>query len=190
MSEQEQAELLEELGRDKTSEMTQQQIKPLEIIEGEINFYKQQTAIGIMEIGKRLIEAKEQLPHGEWGKWLKEKVEFSDRTARRFMQCSSEFSNSSTLRNLGQTKLFALLDVPLDDREEFMSTSHEVNGETKTVDEMTSRELQQAIKERSWGFRKRKTAFSEFLIWKIYASSKNLKSMGRVIIISLVPIIV
>ena len=33
----------------------QLQIGPLETIESEINFYKQQTAIGIIEIDKRLI---------------------------------------------------------------------------------------------------------------------------------------
>lgn len=101
-----------------------------------------------MEIGKRLIEAKEQLPHGEWGTWLKEKVEFSQETARKFMKCASEFSNSNTYWNLGQSKIFALLDIPVEDREEFMAAPHEVNGETKTVDEMSARELQKAIKEK------------------------------------------
>lgn len=129
-------------------ENTQMITRPLETIEGEILFYKQQTAIGIMEIGKRLIEAKAQLPHGAWGTWLKEKADFSHKTANRFMQCANEFSNSSTLTNLGQSKIFALLDVPLEEREEFMATPHEVNGETKTVEEMSARELQKAIKEK------------------------------------------
>lgn len=130
-------------------EETKQMItRPLETIEGEILFYKQQTAIGIMEIGKRLIEAKAQLPHGTWGAWLKEKVDFTDRTARRFMKCASEFSNRTTLSDLGQSKLFALLDLPIEDREEFIDTPHEVNGELKTVEEMSARELQKAIKEK------------------------------------------
>ena len=31
----------------------------------------EQTALsGAIEIGRRLTEAKELLPHGEWGKWL------------------------------------------------------------------------------------------------------------------------
>lgn len=110
------------------------------------NFYKQQTAIGIIEIGRRLIEAKEQLPHGEWGTWLKEKVEFSQMTANRFMNVASEFSNSTAMLNLGQSKIFMLLDLPQTERDKFVSTSHEVNGETKTVDDMTTRELQKVIK--------------------------------------------
>lgn len=130
------------------SEENKLQIRPLETIESEINFYKQQTAIGIIEIGKRLIEAKEQLPHGEWGKWLEEKVEFAQSTANKFMKCASEFSNSESVRNLGSKKLFSLLSIPQDEREEFISQPHEVNGQTKTVDEMTTRELQKVIKEK------------------------------------------
>lgn len=137
-----------DLGGIKMNKETQMITRPLETIEGEILFYKQQTATGIMEIGKRLIEAKEQLPHGTWGTWLKEKVEFSHATANKFMKVANEFSNSSTLRNLGQSKIFMLLDLQLDDRDEFMTTPHEVNGEVKTVDEMSARELQQAIKEK------------------------------------------
>lgn len=122
--------------------------RPLEAIEGEINFYKQQTAIGIIEIGKRLIEAKQQLNHGEWGKWLEEKIEFSQETSRKFMKCANEYSNSKAIWNLEPTKLFKLLDVPSDERDDFISSPHEINGKTKTVDEMTTRELQQAIKEK------------------------------------------
>lgn len=122
--------------------------RPLEVIETEINFYKQQTASGIIEIGKRLIEAKKQLSHGEWGKWLEDKVDFSSRTAQKFMKCAEEFSNTSPVANLGQSKLFALLSVPSEEREEFINEPHQINGEEKTVFEMTKRELEQTIKER------------------------------------------
>jgi hypothetical protein len=88
------------------------------------------------------------LPHGEWGKWLEDKVDFTDRTAQRFIRVSKEFSNMTSLSSLGSRKLFALLDVPSEEREEFISNPHEVNGEIKTVDEMTTRELQKTIKEK------------------------------------------
>lgn len=39
-----------------------------------------------VEIGRRLVEAKDLLPHGEWGKWLREKVEFSQSSANNFMK--------------------------------------------------------------------------------------------------------
>ena len=80
--------------------------RPLDVIETEINFYKTQTATGIIETGKRLIEAKEQLPHGKWGKWLEEKVKFSDQTARKFMKIASEYRNSKSPLNLGTKKNF------------------------------------------------------------------------------------
>lgn len=122
--------------------------RPLEVIETEINFYKQQTASGIIEIGRRLIEAKAQLEHGQWGKWLEDKVQFTQETARKFMRCAEEYSNSNLDWNLGQSKLFALLSVPSEEREAFINEPHEIDGEQKTVYEMTKRELQQAIKER------------------------------------------
>jgi DNA repair exonuclease SbcCD ATPase subunit len=122
--------------------------RPLKVIEAEINFYKGQTATGIIEIGKRLIEAKEQLPHGEWGKWLAEKVEFSQVTASRFMRAAKECGNFSALKDLEPTKVYALLDLPPDEREEFVETVHEVNGEMKTIDIMSTREVQQLIKEK------------------------------------------
>ncbi len=106
----------------------------------EILVYKQQTAQNIIEIGKRLIAAKEQLPHGEWGKWLEEKVDFSYTSAKRFMQVAREFSNSPTLGDMTQSKVFALLDLPQEEREEFVTENN--------IDEMTTRQLQQAIKEK------------------------------------------
>ena len=119
--------------------------RPLSVIETEISFYKTQTATGIIEIGKRLIEAKAQLQHGEWLPWLKDKIEFSEDTARNFMRVAEQFPNTETIRNLNISKVYALLDVPSEEREEFLQQKHEVKGEQKTVDEMTTRELQKAI---------------------------------------------
>ena len=109
-------------------------------IETEIVMLKQQTAQNIIEIGRRLIQAKEMLPHGEWGKWLDEKVEFTQQTANKFMKAANELGNYASMRNLGTGKLFALLQLPTSDREEFI--------ETQPVEDMTTRELQQAIREK------------------------------------------
>jgi hypothetical protein len=114
----------------------------------EILLLKQQTAQNIIEIGKRLIQVKEMLPHGEWGKWLEEKVEFSKSTAYRFINAAEQVGNFPALGNMAPTKVFALLDLPPEEREEFIQSTHEVHGEMKTVDEMTSRELQKVIKEK------------------------------------------
>ena len=106
----------------------------------EILILKQQTAQNIIEIGKRLITIKEGLPHGEWGKYLDEKVEFGKSTANNFMRVAKEFSNLQAIGSLPQTKVFALLELPQEERDEFIANNK--------VDEMTTRELQQAIKDR------------------------------------------
>jgi hypothetical protein len=66
---------------------------------------------------------KGSLPHGEWGKWLEEKVEFTQRTANRFMKVANEMGNSTLVSNLGTKKLFMLLDVPEEEREEFIQNN-------------------------------------------------------------------
>ena len=48
------------------------------VIATEINTIRHQTRkillAGALEIGRRLKEAKELLPYGEWGKWLENKA--------------------------------------------------------------------------------------------------------------------
>lgn len=123
-------------------------VRSLQVIETEIKFYKRQTAEGIIEIGNRLIEAKAQLKHGEWKEWLINKVDFTERTAQRFMKVAEETSKTTTLSDLPISKVYALLDVPAEERDEFIESSHVVDGEEKTVDDMSTRELSKVIKER------------------------------------------
>lgn len=124
-----------------TTESTKLTTAEINTVTAEIIILKQQTAINIIEIGKRLIAVKESLAHGKWGKWLSEKVDFTDRTAQRFMKAATEFSNPTALSDLPQTKIFALLDLPAEEREEFINSN--------PIDEMTTRELQQAITEKN-----------------------------------------
>lgn len=124
--------------------------RPLSAITEEIQFYKAQAGQCIVEIGKRLLEAKEQLPHGQWEAWLEKSVEFSQGTAKRFMKIASEYgSNRSALIDLPYTKLWIMLQLPPEEREEFASTPHTVSGENKTVQDMTTRELQAAVREKN-----------------------------------------
>ncbi len=122
--------------------------RPLEVIETEINFYKQQTATGIIEIGKRLNEARKQLGEGEtFSNWLT-KMDFSRRSAYRFISVASEFSNVPTLAQTSISKLYALLEIPQEERDSFISTPHSTpSGEEKTIEEMTTREVEKAVKE-------------------------------------------
>ena len=76
----------------------------INVITAEINAYQRVAGEAIFEIGKRLKHVKENdLAHGEFGKWLKESVNFTDRQARRFMQVAEEFKTDDVVR-IGSSK--------------------------------------------------------------------------------------
>ena len=115
--------------------------RDIEVVTAEIIQLKKDAGNAIIGIGQRLIEAKEMLPHGEWLPWLTERVEFSEKTAQNFMRLAREWgANPQALADLGATKALTLLALPPEERETFMA-------ENNVVD-MTSRELEKAIKER------------------------------------------
>ena len=136
----------------------------LAVLAGEINFIKEQAREAIqqmafrsaVEIGRRLVEAKEQVAHGEWGAWLEENVQYSQDTATRFMNIYKGFAvngNSAPVRNLTFTQAVALLGIKdASEREAFMAEKHEVTDrsgekELKSVEDMSKRELEKAIRE-------------------------------------------
>lgn len=121
-------------------------VRTIEVITGDILRYKKQAGDSILSIGACLNEAKGILTHGEWLPWLTEQVEFSERTAQRFMRLANEWTNPTALSDLGASKALSLLALPADEREEFIQTPHDINGKEKLVIDMTSRELEQAIK--------------------------------------------
>lgn len=124
------------------------QARDIEAITAEILDAKRAGGEAILTIGRGLMEAKALLPHGEWLPWLEERVEFSEKAAQNFMRIARNYANPQALADLGATKALMLLAVPDDARDEFISTPHLVDGEEKTVIDMTSRELDRAIKER------------------------------------------
>lgn len=101
-----------------------------------------------LAIGRGLIELKERLPHGEWLTCLSERFNYSERTAQRLMKIAREWSNPTAVSDLGARKAFAILSLPPDERDTFIAGTHLVNGKEKTVIDMTSRELEKAIRER------------------------------------------
>lgn len=115
-----------------------------EVIAAEIRSIDQQARQYVLqsaiEIGRRLTEAKELVAHGEWGDWLKANVNYSQSSANNFMKISVEYANSQTFANLNYSQAVALLSVPAEDREAFV--------EENNAAEMSSRELQAAIKEK------------------------------------------
>lgn len=122
----------------------------------EINTIKQQTQSIMMtasiEIGRRLVEAKAAVGHGGWEAWLKENVNYSQRTASNLIKVFQEYGTgqqklfgkeikSQALADLSYTQAVALLGIrDPDERADFLE-EHDVAA-------MTTRELEQAIKER------------------------------------------
>ncbi|MBQ7124923.1 MAG: DUF3102 domain-containing protein [Clostridia bacterium] len=61
-----------------------------EVIAGEIRALTATMLTNIVEIGRRMCEAKEILPHGEFGKWISEQTGYSSSTANNFMKLYKE----------------------------------------------------------------------------------------------------
>lgn len=126
-----------------------------EQIGAEIRMYmdvgRRVTLLCGIEIGRRLVEAKEMLPHGEWLPWLQRETEFSSSSAQRYMKVYEEYgatqiglfgpeTNSPTLGNLPISKALALLSVPESDRIEF--------AEVVDAEHISVRELEEKIRDR------------------------------------------
>lgn len=129
------------------SEMITTTARSINTITAEIIVLTQQAQASALasacQIGKRLIEAKELVGHGEWGDYLKNEVSYSQSTANNFMRLYRELGenpNSQALGNLSPTQALRLLALPEDDREEFVQQND--------VSAMSTRELEQAIKDR------------------------------------------
>lgn len=127
-------------------------VRDIETVTAEINVITVQTQRGLLsgaiEIGRRLVEAKSMVPHGEWGKYLKERVNYSQSSANNLMklyqeygdnQASlfSDFANSQTFQNLTYTKALAMLALPAELRQSF-AEEHDVEG-------MSTREVQAEV---------------------------------------------
>ena len=136
-------------------------VRDIETITAEIIQLKQDAGSAILSIGQRLIEAKAMLSEGEWLTWLSDQVDFSPRTAQRFMRLAKEWTDATALSHLGATKALTLLALPPEERETFMTENHLVGGQEKTVVDMTSRELEKAIRERDEARRMAESALAD-----------------------------
>lgn len=106
---------------------------------------KQVVLFNSIEIGRRLTEAKAMVKRGTWGTWLKERVDYSQRTANNFMKIYQEYGRnglaekSQALANLSYTQALALIDLPEDEHARF--------AEERKAGEMALRRLQEEVRQ-------------------------------------------
>lgn len=126
-----------------------------EVIAAEINTIKRSTAKYVLEqsieIGRLLCEAKEAVPHGEWGHWLEERCAYSASNANNLMRIYTEYGESGDqlsffaenklelYGDLNRSQAIALLALPPAERAEFVKEND--------VPAMSVSELEAKIKE-------------------------------------------
>ena len=101
-----------------------------------------------IQIGQKLIELKEMVPHGQWADYIKENLDWNERKVQRFMQLAEGYSdgsayarlvsNPSFLSDLNMTNALALLAIPEDEVEDF--------AETHVSEDTSNKELAEEIK--------------------------------------------
>lgn len=96
-------------------------------------------AMAVIEVGKKLIEAQELVPHGEWGQYVTHSCGFSQRTAQAYMQLAANSANAQTIADLPYSKALALLALPEGKIEEFRAEH--------PVEDVSVRELKKQIAE-------------------------------------------
>lgn len=132
------------------------QERNLAAIAGEINTIKEQARTYItnscIEIGRRLCEAKAMIGHGNWQAWLRESVDYNERTAQNLMAIARKFGQEGSqtrligaeldaekVKELNYTQMVALLKVRDDD----MRTEMVNSGEAQAL---STRELEAKVK--------------------------------------------
>lgn len=104
------------------------------------------------EIGRRLCEAKEIVPSGEWMAYIEERLNYGKSTAENLMRIYRDYGSQDVIPNLGkspaelfgqlsQSQMVAMFGLPLEQRVELMEEKPEVA-------EMSAREIQKLVKEK------------------------------------------
>ena len=98
------------------------------------------SAMMLADAGRRLIEIKARIPHGQFETWCADNLEFSKSKAEKMMKLAervadenSLFSKTETFTDIGISRVWALLAAPEEVAAEVI--------ETNDVESMTVREL-------------------------------------------------
>ena len=73
--------------------------RDLAIIAAEISSELKRGSACIIKTGELLAEAKRQVKHGSWGKWINDNFAMSESTAQRYLQVR-KFLKTRTVRDL------------------------------------------------------------------------------------------
>ncbi len=74
----------------------------------EIKERMRNAAQSIVEIGERLLDIKQRLGHGSFGTWLKAEFEWSQDTARNFMNVAERFGQNPKISEFAPSALYLL----------------------------------------------------------------------------------
>ena len=116
--------------------------KSLTELKVEIKFHLGQMAGHAVEIGKLLIEAKEQVGYGNFGKWIEENFQLKYRSAKNFMDIAERFGNLQSIADLNYTQMVQMLALPAGEEENFIA---EKTADGNPVEDMTVKNLKAEI---------------------------------------------
>ena len=131
--------------------------KTPDILAAEIRTIKAQTGRMVLnasiEVGRRLTEAKAKLPHGNWGEYLKNEVDYSPSQAQNLMRVFREYGSdqqslfggeakSQTFGKLTYSKALSLLVITDEEERERFAVEND-------VEHMSVRQLNEALKARN-----------------------------------------
>lgn len=129
----------------------------LDQLAAEINAIKAEVKLTVYlntcRIGEKLLQAKATVGHGNWGQWLADNVDYSERTAQNIITIYKSFNDKEVklfgtvpdpelLAKLNQSQLLALTSIKDEEKRNDFMDEHK-----KELPDMSKKELADAIKE-------------------------------------------
>jgi|JFJP01.1.fsa_nt_gi hypothetical protein len=85
-------------------------VEKINSLHGDIYSLLKNSIDKAIEIGELLITKKSELPHGEFGQWIKDNLIFTDRTARNYMRVFENKDKALGAGNLSEA--YKMLEAP------------------------------------------------------------------------------
>lgn len=128
--------------------------RTVDTVTAEIQYIQQQVKKifydAVVQIGTRLLEVKEMVPHGEWTNYLENRLGYKPSTAQNYMRIAKEFGDGqialdgtdpqTLFGELGYAQLLPLLSLPDEDRRELAAEND--------LPSMSSREIEELVRQK------------------------------------------